>query len=338
VNPYLCGRIKEDQVTDPYWSRMTAKFVEISSLGAEHPSNIYPDPTLRALLEDPVDGEGDYTPPAVDSRDISIGERDESFQIRVYTPKAGGSGRPLFVWVHGGAWAMGDLEGGESDATAREVAARADAVVITVDYRLARDGVHFPIPLDDVVTAYRWALLHAEELGAEPDRIVLGGASAGGNLAAGAVLRLADEGDIMPLGLALAYATLHAELPPPSPELQERLDRISAAAGFAPEILTPMVENYLGGPASAPHPHAMPGVASELSVFPPTYVFNCEYDGLRASGERFADQLRDAGVDVISETIPGVQHGHLARPGLPQARQSHADLAAWVAAQVPQRV
>jgi acetyl esterase len=319
-------------MTDQYWNRLLAKYTELGNLGADHPSAIFPDPGLRDLLEDPVEGEGDYMPPTVDSRDLSIGEGETSFQIRVYVPEGGGPLKPLFVWVHGGAWAFGNLEGGEGDATAREVAVRADAVVVAVDYRLATHGAHYPIPLDDVVTAYRWAVAHAEELGADPARIGLGGASAGGNLAAGAVLRLAHEGDALPSGLVLAYATLHAELPAASAELQERLDRLSARSAFKPEIYTPIVENYLGGPAGDAPAYAMPGVADDLSVFPPTYIFNCEFDGLRASGERFAEQLRDAGVDVTCETVPGVSHAHLARPGIPQAKASHADLAAWVTA------
>jgi acetyl esterase len=328
-------------MTDQYWNRLLAKYTEMTQLGAAHPSAVFPDPSLGSLLEASVEGEEDYTPPAVHTRDLPLGEGAESFQIRVYTPatpESSNRARALFVWVHGGAWAFGDLEGGEGDATAREVAARADAVVIAIDYRLARAGVHYPVPLDDVITAYRWAVAHCDELGVDPARIVLGGASAGGNLAAGAVLRLADEGDTMPAGIVLAYPTLHAVLPPASAELQARLDRMSAASGFKPEIYTPIVENYLGGPADAAPPNAMPGVADDLSVFPPTYIFNCEFDGLRASGERFAEQLRDAGVPVRSETVRGVAHAHLARPGLPQARQSHADLAAWVAARVAQPV
>ncbi|MET0714986.1 MAG: alpha/beta hydrolase [Mycetocola sp.] len=322
-------------MTDLYWERLLAKYTELTQLGAEHPSAIFPDPSLRSLLEDPVDGEADYMPPSVLTQDLTLGVGAESFQIRVYTPHpsdASGSARALFVWLHGGAWAFGDLEGGESDAAAREVAARGGVVVISVDYRLARSGVHFPVPLDDVIATYRWAVAHSEELGIDPVRIVLGGASAGGNLAAGAVLRMADEGDVLPVSLVLAYPTLHGLLPPASAELQERLDRMSAASGFAPEILTPIVENYLGGPAGTAHPYAMPGGADDLSVFPSTYIFNCEFDGLRASGERFAEQLREAGVEVRCETVSGVGHGHLARPGLPQARQSHADLAAWVSA------
>lgn len=325
-------------MSDQYWTRLVAEYTAMMQLGTAHPSAIFPDPGLRSQLEDPVDGEADYAPPHVLTRDLTLGEGPDSFKIRVYTPytaEPSTSSRPLLVWVHGGAWAFGGLEGGESDMVSREVASRADAVVISVDYRLARDGVHFPVPLDDVITAYRWAVANCEEIGSDAARIVLGGASAGGNLAAGAILRLADEGDVMPVAAVLAYPTVHPLLPPASVELQACLERMSPAASFAPEVLTPIVENYLGAPVDDAHPYAMAGVAADLSVFPSTYIMNCEFDGLRASGERFAEQLRGAGVEVRCETVSGVGHAHFARPGLPQARQSHADLAAWVSAQAP---
>ena len=320
-----------DVPADPYWMRLMAAFVEYQRPG--HLSGIYPDEALRRQLEETVEGEPDYAPPAMPTRDVRLGEGGESFTVRVYTPEAGESPRPLFVWVHGGGWAFGDLDSAEADATSREVAARAGAIVVSVDYRLAREGLHYPAPLDDVVTAYRWAVAQADELGADRSRITLGGASAGGNLVAGAVLRLIEDGEQVPTSLVLAYSALHAVLPVASAELQGCLDRISVAAGFGAEIYRPIVENYLGGAAESAPSQAMAGVADDLSGFPPSYIFNCEFDGLRASGEEFAKRLRQAGVAVVLETIPGVAHGHLSRPGLPQSRQSFEDLAAWVGAQ-----
>ncbi|MBB5136940.1 acetyl esterase/lipase [Thermocatellispora tengchongensis] len=261
---------------------------------------------------------------------MTVDHATGSCAVRVYTPETDADGRPLFVWCHGGAWAAGDLEGPEADATAREVCVRADAVVVSVDYRLAKDGVHYPVPLDDVVAAYLWAVDKAKDLGADPARVTLGGASAGGNLAAGAALRVRDEGAPMPAALLLAYPCLHPELPPASPELQEKLDRLSPAAAFAPHLLTPIVENYLGAPISEATPYAMPGLADDLTGLPPTMIINDEYDGLRASGEHFARQLREAGVEVVLDTVPDVDHGHLARPALPQLEQTYADMARWV--------
>ncbi|NJP90918.1 alpha/beta hydrolase [Nonomuraea sp. FMUSA5-5] len=313
-------------MTDPYWDRLRTLYHEHLRLGADHPDARTPDPELAARLRAPREGEAEYAAPAARVRDVVIGP----CTVRVYTPEADAIGRPLFVWCHGGAWAAGDLEGPEADATAREICTRADAVVVSVDYRLATDGVHYPIPLDDVVAAYLWAVDNAKDLGADPALITLGGASAGGNLAAGAALRVRDEGSPPPAALLLVYPCLHPELPPASPELRAVLDRMSPAAAFAPHVTTPIVENYLGTPITEATSYAMPGLADDLSGLPRTMIINSEYDGLRASGERFAQQLRDAGVEVVLDTVPDVDHGHLARPALPQLEQTYADMSRWV--------
>ena len=112
-----------------------------------------------------------------------------------------GTDRPALVWVHGGAFLGGDLDMLEADGVAREICARAGAVVVSVDYRLCHGGVTYPVPHDDVVAAVRWVRDYAGRLGVDADRISVGGASAGGNLAAGATLRLRDDDDWLPAAL-----------------------------------------------------------------------------------------------------------------------------------------
>ena len=89
--------------------------------------------------------------------------------VRVYEPSpAGGIGRPCLIWLHGGGFIGGDLDMREADWTAREICARAGAVVVSVDYRLAVDGVHYPVPHDDAVAAIAWVRDGAGELGIDP--------------------------------------------------------------------------------------------------------------------------------------------------------------------------
>lgn len=323
-------------MTDVYWERLVEGHKMVGSLSPEHPMLAHPDPELADRLAAETPDERNYVAPEIDSiRDVTVEYEEGSFGIRVYVPATHDARRPLLVWCHGGAWAAGDLDGAEGDATSREVAARAGAVVVSVDYRLATNGVHFPTPMKDAVAAYLWARAHADELGADPERITLAGASAGGNIAAGAALWIRDHSLPAPTSLALAYPTLHPVLPPPSAELQSKLDRVNRIAGASAEVLTPMVENYLGAPADEASPYAMPGVADDLTGLPPTYIFNDEFDGLRSSGEHFAHQLTAAGNHVVLETLPDVAHGHFARPGLAQSRASHRDLAAWVVDRTP---
>ncbi|MFZ1488681.1 MAG: alpha/beta hydrolase [Ilumatobacteraceae bacterium] len=272
--------------------------------------------------------QGDYTPVEVDVHDAEVDGPHGPVQVRVYRPDDSGDDRPLLVWCHGGAWLGGDLDMPEADATAREVCRRAGAVVVSVSYRLAVFGVHYPVPHDDVVAVARWAMSRSSEFAA--DRIVIGGASAGANLAAGACLRLRDEG-VRLAGLMLLYPAVHAVMPEPSAELAAKLEFLPPAAAFAEPIFTAVVENYLGSSAADADGYAIPALA-DLTGLPPTLVVNCEYDGLRASGEVFARALAAAGVDVDERLAANVLHGHLNSPWLVQAQQTYADMADWLSA------
>ena len=284
------------------------------------------DPELAARLEAQA-ASGEYTPPDAAIEDAKAPGPRGPVPVRVYRPHAPARHRPLLIWNHGGGWVGGDLDMPEADATAREVCLRAGAVVVSVDYRLAVRGTHFPVPHDDVVAAVDWARASAAELGASSS-FVLGGASAGANLAAGAALRLRDEGR-PPAGVLLAYPLVHPVLPPPTPDLASRLTAVPKRHTFAD--LRPLVENFLGGPIDTATPYAMPALG-DLRGFPRTLVINDEYDGLRASGEAFTAALRAAGVQVEQLLAPEVLHGHLNSPWLPQAQQSYADMADWLVA------
>jgi acetyl esterase/lipase len=297
--------------------------------GAGHPFMRGGNPAVLQTLTTRRPGETDYVPPAVNVSEEVLSHGP--VRVRIYTPATESTDRPLFVWCHGGGFVGGDLDMPEADATAREVCARADAVVVSVGYRLALDGVHYPVPHRDVVDAYEWAVGHADRWGADRRRVTLGGASAGANLAAGAALRIRDDALAPLAGLVLAYPLVHAPLPPASDELAAKIAELTPVMAFTPDVVNPVLENYIGGAVVDADSYAMPGNGADLKGLARTLIENCEYDGLRASGEAFAAQLWDAGVEVRSRTVLGVAHGHLNRPGLPQAAHSHAEIAAWVA-------
>lgn len=290
------------------------------------------DPELFQRLQDAA-ATGPYEQLAVHVSDHVADAGPRPVRVRVYQPVGNGVDRRLLVFCHGGAWLGGDLDMPEADATAREVCHRSDSVVVSVDYRRALLGVHYPVPLEDVETAYRWATANASALGASPSKVALGGASAGANLAAGCCLRLRDANE-SPAALLLVYPVVHAVLPPPSDELARKIAVLSPGAAFAPPVFGPMVENYLGAPAADAAADAMPGQAA-VDGFPPTLIINCEYDGLRASGEAFADRLRSSGVDVEVVLALDVLHGHINSPWLAQAQQSYADIADWLTRRLP---
>lgn len=258
--------------------------------------------------------------------------------VRVYPPEAAGRRpAPALVWAHGGGFAAGDLDMPEADWVARTLAARGIAV-ISVDYRLVGDGSgRYPAGSDDVLAAWTWTLAHADELGIDASCVTIGGASAGANLVAGAVLRLLGHRPAaeapLPAGVFLAYPTLLAVQPAPDAALRALLDANPGADRFGPAAVRDMYEQYLGGPVEqAPLP-AVPGLAaaSDLAGFPPVVMVNGEADELRVSGERFAATLAAAGADVECVVEPGTEHGHLNRPGEPAASATIDRVVRWIA-------
>lgn len=262
-------------------------------------------------------------------------------RVRVYEPVApNGVG---VVWAHGGGFAGGDLDMPEADGVARALAARG-VTVVSVDYALAptppawaeamggvaKDGVHYPVASEEVDAAFRWAA--ASDLVTGP--WVLGGASAGANLATGAVLRMLHTGAPLPALVLLAYPTLHAVQAAPDAALRALLDAEPEADRFGPAVVLGMYENYLGGPVGEAEVYAVPGIATvdQLVGFPATLMINGEADELRVSGEAFAAALAAAGAQVDVVTEPGTQHGHLNRPEEPPFAASIARIIARLGA------
>lgn len=267
------------------------------------------DPAMRRQLE-AFDSYPDAAqPPDVVTEERNIPGPHGPVPVRIYFPAATAlRGRPGFVWMHGGAFRFGDLDMKEADWTARELVHKAGAVVMSVDYRLAVEGVNYPVPLDDVVAAIQWVRENSADLGISS--ISIGGASAGANLAAGAALRLRDADNWKCEHLVLAYPSMHVDLPDPSKSLELALAEMLPAMRLTPGMFRSMRENYLGALSSNPPSYAMPGLA-DLRGLPPTLVLNAEYDDLRASGEAFSAALAGAGLDVEQVLVRGMLHGFL---------------------------
>ena len=284
--------------------------------------------------------------------------------VRVY-PADVATARPTagLVWAHGDGFAAGDLDMPEADWVARAFAGRG-LTVVSIDYRLVGDGSgRYPAGSDDVLAAWHWTLAHADDLGVDPARLLIGGASAGANLVTGAVLRLLrveerptqedasrnpaarpkgfrdgagappQSAARLPAGVFLAYPTLLAVQPAPDAALRAMLDANPDADRFGPARVLEMYENYLRGPVDdAPLP-AIPGRAtpSDVAGFPPVLMVNGEADELRVSGEAFAATLAEASVPIEVVTEPGTEHGHLNRPGEPAASVTVDRVVRWLA-------
>lgn len=256
--------------------------------------------------------------------DVTVDGPHGPVAVRVYTPETPTGA--AFVWMHGGGFIAGDLDMPEADEAARGIAVRSGATVFSVDYRLCVDGVHHPVPVDDCWAVFSCVAERADEWGVDAARIAVGGASAGGALAASVALRAKLES--APLALAvLVYPVLHPVLPAPSNELAACLESTPAALRFPPAVTNMLNENYLGGPESSATPDAYVGLAEDLTGFARTYVEASEFDELRSSAEAFVEQLRADGVLVEYVVAAGVPHGHYSAIGSPYARASFERIA-----------
>jgi acetyl esterase/lipase len=247
-------------------------------------------------------------PPYQPSTPVAVGEKlipgpagAPDVLVRVYTPSGHRAPLPCYLDIHGGGFAVGDLNQGEPFAT--EIAAEVGAVVVAMDYRLAPEHP-FPAGLEDCYAALEWTAANAAELGIAPERIGIGGMSAGGGLAAALALLARDRG-----GPAVCFQELSI------PELDDRLDTPS----MIQFVDTPMWHRpnailswkyYLGDqPANQ---YAAPARAQDLSGLPPAYVAVCEFDPLRDEGLIYAQRLIQAGVPTEVHHFPGTFHGSIA--------------------------
>lgn len=262
----------------------------------------------------------------VDVEQVTIDGDFAPVPARLYRgPSAGEAG---LVWVHGGAFISGDLAMPESHWVGLEFAARG-IPVLALDYRKAVGGVRHPALSDDVLAGWRAA---PGLLGIPVERLHLGGASAGANLGAGVTLRLLATREPAPASLVLVYPVLHAVLPPAGPDAARATAALPAEARFSPAFTRAINANYVGGTE-----HLGDGIAfpanSDVRGMPGTLVINAEADDLRASGEAFARQLLDAGVDVDVRFEPGTAHGYLNLPGDAAAIATIDAIAAWLGPQ-----
>lgn len=248
---------------------------------------------------------GEFDDTGVTARDEAVPgpEGAPDVPVRVYTPDRVATKALLFD-IHGGGFALGDLE--VDHASNVELARELGVVVVSVEYRLAPENP-YPAGLEDCYAALEWSVKHADELGVDPEKVVLHGVSAGGGLAAALALLARDRG-----GPAIAFQFLSV------PELDDRLETGSMRQ-FAD---TPIWHRgaaeaswdyYLGGPGKRGGPdvpvYAAPARAADLSGLPPAYVSVMEFDPLRDEGIAYAQSLLAAGVPAELHLFPGTFHG-----------------------------
>ncbi len=219
-------------------------------------------------------------------QDLHFKHSDVDIAVRVYHPSGATPDMPALVYLHGGGWTIGDLD--THDVLCRSLCQQGHGVVVAVDYRLGPEH-KFPAAYDDAVAAWQWVASQAAALGIDPDRIAIGGDSAGGNLAAAACLGLRDLG-LKPVMQLLIYpSTLMA---PDTASYQAN----GQGYMLTRESMAWYSGNYLRGPQDAQDWRASPQLATSHANLPPAFVLTAGFDPLRDEGLLYADALSQAGV------------------------------------------
>jgi acetyl esterase/lipase/5'-deoxynucleotidase YfbR-like HD superfamily hydrolase len=306
-----------------------------------------PDPRVLQLWLDAAQKPADAVPQTIETvragmgwpnLDLSQGVSTETralpgrggpINARLYRP-AGKGPRGAIVFFHGGGFVGGGLTTVENPC--RLLAQRSDAVVISVDYRLAPEHP-FPAGLDDAWDAVKAVFANAAAWGIDPSRVAVAGDSAGANLAAGCCLLAAREGHKRPAVQLLIYPVVdqrrnerHLPWSEDAYEVSHPSERVLAAIRGDAAQRAWFTRLYLSG-ADATDELVSP-ILADPAAFPPTFVLTAEYDYLRIEGEEFARRLDEAGVPVRAVRYRGLDHAFFDKLGLfPQAADAVSEMA-----------
>ena len=229
-------------------------------------------------------------------------EDQPSVDMRVMYPREATAPMPLFYWMHGGGYVLGTAKQG--DLFTLTAAQQLGCFAASVDYRLAPEAA-YPEPLDDCYRGLKYLLDHAEDFNIDPTRVIIGGVSAGGGLAAGLGLLVRDRAEFSLLGQVLLYPMLDdRNVEPASETLSDTLVWSRKANRFG-------WQSYLGeafGSQDVPI-YAAPARAEDLSGLPPTYMPVGDLDLFLQEDIAYAQKLTQAGVPSHFHIYPGAFHG-----------------------------
>jgi acetyl esterase/lipase len=221
--------------------------------------------------------------------------------VRVYSPPTSGSARPCVYWIHGGGYMFGS--GLTVDARLNRWVEEFDCVAVSIEYRLAPEDP-YPAPLDDCYAGLLWISQHADELGVDPARIAIAGASAGGGLAAGLALLARDRGEVSPVFQLLIYPMIDDRNSSPSSHIEGApvWSRAANDLGWRAYL------GELAGTGDIPA-YAAPSRTETVAGLPPAWIGVGSLDLFRDEDIEFASRMLAAGIPVELHVYPGAPHG-----------------------------
>jgi acetyl esterase len=230
--------------------------------------------------------------------------------VRVYRPSLA-QDLPALLFFHGGGFVICNLD--THDRACRMLANASGCVVVSVDYRLAPEH-KFPAAAEDAYAATRYVGEHAAEFGIDPNRIAVGGDSAGGNLATVVALMARDRG-----GPSLKFQLLIYPVTDFTVHATESEREYGHGHFLDIELMDWFADQYFATESDRHLPYGSPIKATNLQSLPPAMVITCECDPLRDQGEAYADKLRDAGVAVVVKRYEGMIHPFVSLAGIVDA-------------------
>jgi acetyl esterase/lipase len=278
----------------------------IKMMLTQMPSMSFDDiPAARAASKEMMAGMKMQVPdiPGVIAEDRTIPgpEGSPDVVVRIYRPEKHTGQFPALLWIHGGGYIFGDLD--QEDFLSKKLTLAGECVVVSVDYRLAPENP-YPAPLEDCYAALKWLSAHTEEWGVDQSRVAIGGASAGGGLAAGLAILARDQNEVKTSFQLLVYPMINdCNIAPASETLPDALfwTRESNLIGW---------RSYLG---------CEPGIegiscyasayrATDLEGLPPTYITVGDLDLFAQEGIEYSRRLIEAGVPTELHVYPGGCH------------------------------
>ncbi|MBL8672958.1 MAG: alpha/beta hydrolase [Alphaproteobacteria bacterium] len=249
---------------------------------------------FRSIVETAAKRSNPFHPPGVTAEDLTADLPGAAIPVRIYRPK-GDRPHPAILWLHGGGFVAGSIV--THDPVCAGICASASCTVIAANYRLAPEHP-YPAAQDDALGLLRWAVGRASALGIDPERLAVGGDSAGATLAIGAAQRLAGVPRLRLL--ALAYPVTDGDSTRPS------YADTAGSAYLSRAMMEYFLRHYLPGGTSAAA-GALPLRSGSLEGLPPTFVVTAGHDPLHDEGVALVERLRAAGVAVDhrnAETMP----------------------------------